>query len=173
MCIPTHGRAGKTHTPPKRAHLWGVHVFSSKQKLLQVNNPVSASFWHRGKISLKVRVHRPHGDGERGFYSAVKTGKALWWVSLISVWLQPSWLPALLASLASAGWLLCPHLALPAHTQTSPNVNFARWFSYQVFIPLSHVDMFMHHLKHGSCFLSAAHRVYTSCLSYPSDFSFP
>lgn len=48
--------------------------------------------------------------------SVVKTGKAVWWVSLINVWLQPSWLPALLASLASAGWLLCPHLTTLTHT---------------------------------------------------------
>ncbi len=28
----------------------------------------------------------------------------------------------------------------------------------------------MHHLRQGSCFLSVAQRLYTSCLSFPSDF---
>lgn len=71
--------------------------------------------------------------------SAVKTGKAVWWVSLISVWLQPSWLPALLASLASAGWLLWPHLILLTHTQTA--THFALLLMsmyrliYKVFLP--------------------------------------
>lgn len=107
--------------------------------------------------------------------SAVKTGKAVWWVSLISVWLQPSWLPAPLASLASAGWLLCPHLTLLTHMHKQPHflassntsTSRYRYKSFSHSITRGHV----HHPRKGNCFLSIAHRLYTSCLSFPSDFS--
>lgn len=37
---------------------------------------------------------------------------------------------------------------------------------------LSHMwDTLMHRLRQGSCFLSAAHRFNTPCLSFPTDFS--
>ena len=56
-----------------------------------------------------IITSRCHEQG-RNVHNFVKTGKAVWWVSPINVWLRPSWLPALLALLASAGWLFCPHL---------------------------------------------------------------
>lgn len=114
--------------------------------------------------------------------SPVKTGKAVWWVSLIGVWLQPSWLPALLASLASAGWLLCPHLTLLTHKQlhmwtlypstTNTLVGTGQIPGLSPLPPLSHTwDTLLHHQRQGNGFLpSQLTGFYTSCLSFPSDF---
>lgn len=160
----THVRAEKTHTS------WGVCSLTLSNKLKLLEEKKNSDTERRDTFD---RV----SDGEKRFCRTVKTGKAVWWVSLISVWLRPSWLPALMASLASAGWLLCPHLVLLTHTQTARYVNFVPswnkhigryWLSHQVFLRLSCVGRFV---TQGSCFLSAAHRFYTSCLSFPSDFS--
>ena len=110
--------------------------------------------------------------------SAVKTGKAVWCVSLICVWRQPSWLPALLTSLASASWLPCPHFTLLTHTNSytcelctliEKNTVEGNGFGHVV-LPLSHVDALVHRLRQGDCFLSTARQLYTSCLSFPSEF---
>lgn len=112
----------------------------------------------------------------------VKTGKAAWWVSLISVGLQPSWLPVLLASLASAGWLLCPHLTLLTQTHTETQTSYVHEFCRQHthgkvvaylpgFSPFPSCEYTHVSSEARELFPLCSSLVFTSCLSCPSGFS--